>query len=169
MITCVVKDILWFLVVFLIAIAAFADAYLAISRGNMVEEDQFLTGPVDGLIYIYKMCLGDFDLDGMGQVARPLAIVLFLLCTIFNLIVMFNLLIAIISDTFRIVNENSVQAGYQEKACIISENYYLVPLSVRKEHSPKDSFLVYVKHRKNEEIEKNGKVENKVDGKLIKS
>lgn len=40
---------------------------------------------------------------------------------------MFNLLIAIISESFAKVTANAEQAGYQEMAALISENNYLVP------------------------------------------
>ena len=40
---------------------------------------------------------------------------------------MLNLLIAIIGESFGKVNENQRQAKYQERAEIISDNWYLVP------------------------------------------
>lgn len=52
------------------------------------------------ILYIYRMVLGDFSVDEFGTVATPLVYILFLLCTIFNMIVMLNLLIAIISDSY---------------------------------------------------------------------
>jgi hypothetical protein len=45
-------------------------------------------------------------------VAVPMCIFFFLLSTVFNMIVMFNLLIAIISETFTNVNDNAVYAGF---------------------------------------------------------
>jgi hypothetical protein len=63
------------------------------------------------VIYIYNMCLGAFE-NEYGESAPTFAWILFLLCTLFNMIVMFNLLVAIISETFAKVNENAVQAGY---------------------------------------------------------
>jgi len=58
------------------------------------------------------MILGDFDSEALGEVAVPLVWTLFVLCTIFDMIVMLNLLIAIISDTYARVSENSDQAAY---------------------------------------------------------
>ena len=40
---------------------------------------------------------------------------------------MLNLLIAIIGESFGKVNDNQKQAKYQERAQIISDNWYLVP------------------------------------------
>lgn len=59
----------------------------------------------------------------------------------FNMIVMFNLLIAIISETFSDVNSYAEEAGMQERASMIAENAYLVPLSVRENFTPSRSFL----------------------------
>ena len=64
------------------------------------------------MIYTYRQVLGDFQLDNIGDVAVPLVWTLFLLCTVFNMIVMLNLLIAIISESFARVNANAVSAGY---------------------------------------------------------
>jgi hypothetical protein len=47
------------------------------------------------------------------------------------MIVMFNLLIAIISETFTNVNENAIFAGFQEKATMVAANAYLVPMKVK--------------------------------------
>jgi hypothetical protein len=52
------------------------------------------------------IALGDWDTDALGSSFLPLVWILFLTATIFNLVIMFNLLIAIISETFAKVNEN---------------------------------------------------------------
>ena len=43
------------------------------------------------------------------------------------MIVMLNLLIAIISESFAAVNEVAENASYQEMAAMIAENAYLIP------------------------------------------
>ena len=53
-------------------------------------------------------------------------------------VIMLNLLIAIISETFNTVNENSVQASYQERARIIAENAYLIPKAKKKQFGGKN-------------------------------
>lgn len=107
MIVEVVKDMRNFFLVLLITIAAFGDSFLRLSLGN-TEDAQFTTGFWDSLIYTYRMILGDFDTGAFGDVAAPLVMILFLLCTIFNMIVMLNLLIAIISDSYAKVTGLSV-------------------------------------------------------------
>ena len=48
-----------------------------------------------------------------------LAWILFLLCTVFNLIVMLNLLIAIISDTYEKVNSTQDKVAIKELASLV--------------------------------------------------
>ena len=109
MIVEVVYDMRNFFLVLLITIAAFGDSFLriAVANVNVIDPDTkeetvniFTTGFFDSMIYTYRMILGDFDISGFGEVATPLVMILFLLCTIFNMIVMLNLLIAIISDSY---------------------------------------------------------------------
>ena len=102
----VIKDMRYFFLVLLLTIIAFGDSFLSISYGNK-EDDRFTTGFVDSIIYTYRMILGDFDTEAFGSVATPLVMILFLLCTIFNMIVMLNLLIAIISESFARVTSKS--------------------------------------------------------------
>jgi hypothetical protein len=69
--------------------------------------------------------------DEFGDVGTPLVYALFIMCTLFNTIVMLNLLIAIISETFSTVKENASNAAYQEMASMIAENSYLIPDHVK--------------------------------------
>ena len=75
-----------------------------------------------------------------------LAWVLFLVATVFNLVVMFNLLIAIISETFAKVNENAEAFTYQVMTSIIAENHYLIPDYRREEHCAKDKYLLFARN-----------------------
>lgn len=59
------------------------------------------------MIYSYKMVLGDFDTDAFGEIAVILCMILWILFTIFNMIVMLNLLVAIISDAYAEVMANA--------------------------------------------------------------
>ena|ERR1700761_3389593 len=103
------------------------------------------------MVYTYRLILGDWDLDNIGDVAVPLVMILFLLCTLFNMIVMLNLLIAIISESFARVNENAISAGYQEMAAMVSENAYLVPADVQRDYALKDKYLLIVTNLEAEE------------------
>ena len=102
----VIYDMRHFLVVLFITIVAFSDTFLTISNGNE-PEDQFVFSFTDSIIFTYRIVLGDFDVEKFGKVAIPLVTGLFILCTVFNTIVMLNLLIAIISESFAYVKENA--------------------------------------------------------------
>ena len=51
---------------------------------------------------------------------REIDWLVFFICCLFNLIVMLNLLIAIISDEFEIINSKAVEHSYREKAIQMS-------------------------------------------------
>eukprot|EP00347_Sterkiella_histriomuscorum_P004764 403359199 len=151
----VIKDMKYFFLVLFLTIVAFSDSFLSISYGN-TEEKRFTHSFVDSIIYTYRMILGDFDTTEFGEVATPLVMILFLLCTIFNMIVMLNLLIAIISESFAKVTSKSDQAVYQEMASMIAENSYLIPESRKKEYAESGKYLLIVKDLEeinNEEID----------------
>jgi uncharacterized membrane protein len=88
------------------------------------------------------MVLGDFDTSAFGSYAVGYMWALFILCTVLNMIIMLNLLIAIISESFANINSVSKQASYQEKARIISENLFLVPDSQKAAYCPENSYIL---------------------------
>ena len=138
----VIFDMLIFLLIFFITIIAFGDSFLRLSNGNLeaVEEGEesgrFIKHFFFAIMYGYRMILGDFDTDAFGEVAVPLAWIFFVLCTILDMIVMLNLLIAIISDTYARVAGNADQAAYQEMAKLINENEFLIPHRIQKKYAP---------------------------------
>jgi hypothetical protein len=104
------------------------------------------------MIYTYRMILGDFDTSAFGEVAPGFVVLLFILCTIFNMIVMLNLLIAIISDSYARVNNISQQATYQERCILISENQYLIPDERKKNYAVKGKYLMVVTDLEKEKL-----------------
>lgn len=134
----VIKDMWTFMLVMLITIFAFGNASLILvsgypEKGDKPEDDspRFISDFVGAVRYTYEVILGGFDTGAFREDENFFFVyILFMGCTIFNMIVMMNLLIAIISETFGRVNGNAEQAAYQEMACIIAENQYLIPTSV---------------------------------------
>jgi len=94
--------------------------------------------------------LGDFNVEEFGDCGTELVYALFIMCTVFNTIVMLNLLIAIISETFSTVKENAANAAYQEMASMIAENAYLIPDKVKSEYAEKNRYLMIVTDLENE-------------------
>ena len=60
---------------------------------------------------------------------------------------MLNLLISIISESFASINDNSIQANYQERARIIAENAYLIPKSKKKKFGGTNQYLVIAREK----------------------
>ena len=123
MIVRVIIDMKVFLLVLLIVIMAFADSFYGIIRNNP-EGSYFATFDFwDSFLFAFLLALGDWSVPAtFGTVLVPMMQILFMMSTLFNLIVMLNLLIAIISETFAEVNSNKEKFNYQEKAQLISEN-----------------------------------------------
>lgn len=107
----VINDMKTFLFVMFFTIVAFSDSLLTLSNGN-IEKKKFVHGFGDSIIYTYRIILGDFNVDEFGDCGTALVYALFIMCTVFNTIVMLNLLIAIISETFSTVKENASNAAY---------------------------------------------------------
>lgn len=126
----VINDMKTFLFVMFFTIVAFSDSLLTLSNGNH-ENERFVTSYGDSIIYTYRIILGDFNVEDFDGCGTAVVYALFILCTLFNTIVMLNLLIAIISETFSHVKENASNASYQEMASMISENSYLIPQKLK--------------------------------------
>lgn len=125
-----VVDMVSFIVVLVIGIIAFADAFLSIETllvisGDMTEEkntltkdssdyDKFLQAYVSAWQSSFLVALGEFD--GNLEFYRDQDWLVFFVCCFFNMIVMLNLLIAIISDSYGRIAGNQVNHTYQEKA-----------------------------------------------------
>lgn len=132
-------DMRHFLFVLLLTFIAFGESIQSISDEH--SEEGF-TGYLGGIGYVYRMVLGDFSVDDFEGFATLYLSLMFILCTVLNMIIMMNLLIAIISESFANINSVSKQANYRERAKIISENLYLVPQAIKKGYSTKNSYLL---------------------------
>lgn len=108
MIIQVVVDMRIFLVVLCIIFFGFADAFVTLSLGTENEDDRYVNNFSESLVYTYRIGLGDFDVEKFANNVQPTTVwILFLLCTVLNVIVMLNLLIAIISESFANIQTNS--------------------------------------------------------------
>jgi len=130
------EDMKFFIVVLCIGMIAFGDALRRINSVD-VEHDSdsgfvqgytsaYGTNIFDGFLYIFSQSLGNYD-PTAGNYSWFLSFVLINISAIFNCIIMMNLLIAVISESFTRVNDASQQASYREYAALIGENQYLLP------------------------------------------
>jgi hypothetical protein len=107
------------------------------------------------------MILGDFSVDstvlqggpviqdsysdpntGLGLIAPYFTMGLFYASTVLNMIIMLNLLIAIISESFATINQEKTQTYFQDICDLIAENTYLVPLGAQRDFCPKNRYLL---------------------------
>eukprot|EP00347_Sterkiella_histriomuscorum_P009906 403339425 len=158
----VIYDMKHFLVVLFFTIVAFSDSFLTLSNGND-DEDKFVDGFFDSIIYTYRIILGDFDVTKFGGVGTFMVYGLFILCTVFNTIIMLNLLIAIISETFTMVKENSENASYQEMASMIGENAYLIPQQIRNTYAMQNAYLMIITEIDGQDEGNKNEIAHKID------
>ena len=102
----VVVDMRYFLFIMFLTTIAFGDAMRSISTSEE-PQDEFIPTYPHSFTYVYRMILGDFSHEDFGQIARPYMWILFVLCTVINMIIMLNLLVAIISESFARINSVS--------------------------------------------------------------
>ena len=109
MITEIVRDMKWFVFLFLLSVGAFANTFYILSfnsgEGHFVEKNFFIA-----LAQSYKMGLGEFEIEDFSTTEY----LLWFMATLVMLIVMLNMLIAIMGDTFERVQESSESSMLKE-------------------------------------------------------
>lgn len=141
MIVAVVADMRIFLAVFLICLVTFSQSMLIISNNQESEEDKFIGNFFESMLFTYRLSLGDWDTSALGRTDYVIIITLFILGSFFLCIVMLNLLIAIISDTYAAVESTAQNELYKNFADLINENQFLIPKAALDEHDSKGSYL----------------------------
>lgn len=119
----IVYDMRYFILIFFISVFAFANAFYILGR-NM---DENLAGRTFllGFIYSYRMGLGDWDTGDFDGRDQWLLYTLWFLNSFIILIVLLNLVIAIMGDSFDRVQERSEQSLLQELTQMMRENEFL--------------------------------------------
>ena len=84
--------------------------------------------------------------------APALVWLLFLLVTVFVMIILLNLLIAIISDSYANVAAAAEQAKYQERASMIAENNYLIPEGQKISYAKQNGLIIIATDLDKEDI-----------------
>lgn len=92
----IMKDIKWFLLVLFAAMASFAQMWVSLTFDQHQSESQYY---MEGYLKAYTMMLGDLDVDALRT--HPLVSILFVIYTFGVTIVLLNILIAIVSDSYQ--------------------------------------------------------------------
>lgn len=114
----IVNDMKMFAFVFMLAIGAFAHGFYLLSLNGKEGMRNFLGGNFYyALAYSYKMGLGDFNTNDFRLThSEEEAFVMWVLATLTMLIILLNMLIAIMGDTFERVQESSESSMLLEVA-----------------------------------------------------
>ena len=102
----VVVDMRYFMLILGITIVAFGDSFKVMSSAND-DANEFMPEPkglLGGVYYAYLIGLGEFNFDYTKNVGSTYCLILFIINTIFMTIIMLNLFIAIISESFDKIN-----------------------------------------------------------------
>lgn len=158
MILQVTSDMTVFMFVLLFTILGFADAMYTISRANKPNTEvvdvatheidpalfNYFNSYLDSIINSYLTALGDFSYGDFDSSSNgKISWVIFLLASILNCVVMLNLLIAVVSETFATVLSQKDENSFQEKAVIIAENVHLINASdLVLNMDPNDALIV---------------------------
>ena len=118
MITEVIRDMITFLVVMGVLIIAFSEASYSLSN-NKFSSEHVLDDFFSAVTFTFYNAMGELSMDGFED--DYVAWALFFFCALFNLIVMLNLLIAIISDTYGKVASTQEEFALKERAGVVSD------------------------------------------------
>jgi len=142
MLSDVIYDIRLFIVVIAIVFLGFGDAFFRLSQ-YADPDNAWLENYALGTAYAFLMSIGSNDPSAFeGNVQTGACWVLFVFSIALTNIVMLNLLVAIISESFNRFNDSKYNANYQERAKLISENNYLVPSWVKKAQRVEGHYLI---------------------------
>jgi len=122
----IAKDMTYFLMIFMIGIAGFGNWYLILNRNIEDGIIEFGDTYFNAFIYAFRQSLGDFVTDNYSGTDKYILFTVWFLNVVIALIVLLNLLIAIMGDTFDRVRENSENSMLKELVTIMSENEMLI-------------------------------------------
>lgn len=136
----VLIDLKVFMVILTLSILAFSGTFFILAQNNKTENMKLDTFP-KAVIQMYELMLGSFDTKEYGNSGYALTYFMFALASMFLIVIMLNLLIAIISDTFANVQGQAKRKMYQEFAQLICESYHLLTESEKQEFDSRGNYL----------------------------
>jgi hypothetical protein len=119
------KDIIPFLIIMILFILGFTNAFYIIAQNNGGGERFTSDNFALAIMWTWSNGIGSFKTRGFEDTTGNMSYLvdcLWLLCTFMILIVFFNLLIAVLSDSFDKIQETLDNNLYKEMAIMMSEN-----------------------------------------------
>ena len=143
----VIKDMVAFMVVLIAALLGFTTTFSALGESETVTM-------VGSLKHNYRLMFGDFNPDDYTTAGW----ILFIIGSVFMTLVMLNMLIAIMSDTYARVMGEIIPSDYQELTNMILEQEEIMTW---KRNSGRPVFLHWVQYlEKSEEDEWEGQIQS---------
>ena len=95
----VLVDMKVFLVILSFSILAFSGSFFILAQNNS-GDDVYVDSYIQAIMKMFELTLGQFDTAEFGSTGYAVVYLMFSIAALFQIVVMLNLLIAIISDTF---------------------------------------------------------------------
>lgn len=124
MIISVIQDMRYFFVILVLSLFAFGNSFFILSQGNPNKEERFVQSYPEGLAFTFRLLLGDFDTKNFGDENILVIWLMFIAASIFLIVVLLNLLISIISESYSKIQLNAKNSMYKELASLIYDNYF---------------------------------------------
>jgi hypothetical protein len=160
----IIKDMKYFMFVLLIGIIGFTGGLYVLQKGISVdcqdpndaecakeaESNDFVgNNAIKSFIYTYRLTLGDFQLDEFSKFEERGLVFefyylwfIFIFGSLFLVIVLLNLLIAIMGSTFEKVSNQLENLSIRERVLLVSENESLFD---REKLFKKSQYLIIIK------------------------
>eukprot|EP00347_Sterkiella_histriomuscorum_P012361 403368887 len=136
----VIKDIKYFIFIFALTIVSFGHAWSIYLRNGTEYSDTETISHSMG--FVYRLALGDFSIiDEFGDYHIEISWIFFILSSLILQIVLINLLISIVSDTFGRIKDNYNVIMYKDMLHMIIENRFLAIGALEKQLQKKYLFI----------------------------
>lgn len=137
----VLIDMKVFVVILGMSMLAFSGTFFILAQNNVKKDQIFVETYPESVKMTFELMLGGFDSEKFGETGYTLVYMVFAIAAVFLIVVMLNLLIAIISDTFGRVQSQAQRKMYQEFAQLICESLHLLTEQQMKDYDSQGNYL----------------------------
>ena len=142
----IVLDMKFFVSVLMIGTMAFANSFYIFGRNSDPTDGNLAGSDISqAFIFSYRIGLGDFDTSGFTTRDQEILWIVFFLNTMIIQIVLLNLVIAIMGDTFDRVQETQENSMLRELAQMIRENEFLFS---RRRYFKRSKYIIVIEPEK---------------------
>jgi ABC-type multidrug transport system fused ATPase/permease subunit len=121
----VCQSIATFLALLSLTVVSFAGSFYMLSQNNP-QSDNYAPTYLAALHMSIELAFGNYDTTQFGSVGFALTYLFFLIASLALIVVMMNLLISIVSNTYQALQERASVTLYKELSLVISEHMSMV-------------------------------------------